>query len=251
MFTERWLARLSRVTGNTAEMREVLEGHTATAVRCGAVKLEVPLRTEIALIDAESGRLDDAEQHLARCLEILAAGEDWLGLAGRVALAEAVLAAARRRNEDAEAHFERAIETFRRMTLPWDEAEAHELWARAGARFLRGRNRRAFVWEKLGAARLVYERIGAGQPWLDRLDAEQHRLLATGGAERETYPDGLTEREVSVLRLLAGGESNREISNRLVISLRTVERHITNIYAKIGARGKADATAYALRNSLT
>jgi DNA-binding NarL/FixJ family response regulator len=53
------------------------------------------------------------------------------------------------------------------------------------------------------------------------------------------------------LRLLAGGRSNREVAADLVLSVRTVERHITNIYAKIGARGKADATAYALRHSLS
>jgi DNA-binding NarL/FixJ family response regulator len=57
--------------------------------------------------------------------------------------------------------------------------------------------------------------------------------------------------KVEVLRLIAGGKSNREIADELVLSVRTVERHITNIYAKIDARGKADATAYALRHSLT
>jgi ATP/maltotriose-dependent transcriptional regulator MalT len=67
---------------------------------------------------------------------------------------------------------------------------------------------------------------------------------------KTVYPDGLSEREVDVLRLIAGGSSNREIASELVISVRTVERHITNIYGKIGARGKADATSYALRQSL-
>jgi pimeloyl-ACP methyl ester carboxylesterase/DNA-binding CsgD family transcriptional regulator len=60
----------------------------------------------------------------------------------------------------------------------------------------------------------------------------------------------LTAREVDVLRLIAGGATNREIADKLVVSARTVERHITHIYGKIGARGKADATAYALRHSL-
>jgi DNA-binding NarL/FixJ family response regulator len=55
---------------------------------------------------------------------------------------------------------------------------------------------------------------------------------------------------VQILRLIAAGKSNREIGDALVISVRTVERHITNIYNKIGAGGKADATAYTLRNSL-
>jgi DNA-binding CsgD family transcriptional regulator len=64
-------------------------------------------------------------------------------------------------------------------------------------------------------------------------------------------PDGLTARETEVLRLVASGRSNREIAEELVLSVRTVERHVTNLYAKIGARGKADATAYAFRHGLT
>ena len=65
-----------------------------------------------------------------------------------------------------------------------------------------------------------------------------------------TYPDGLTGREVEVLRLVAQGSSNRDIAAELVLSARTVERHLTNIYSKIGARGRADATAYALGHGL-
>jgi len=61
---------------------------------------------------------------------------------------------------------------------------------------------------------------------------------------------GLTAREADVLRLVARGQSNNEIAAELVLSVRTVERHITNLYGKIDARGKADATAYAIRNSL-
>lgn len=70
----------------------------------------------------------------------------------------------------------------------------------------------------------------------------------------QTYPDALTEREVDVLRLIAAGQSNQEIAAALVLSLRTVERHISNIYQKIGATGRiarATATAYALKNGLT
>jgi non-specific serine/threonine protein kinase len=60
----------------------------------------------------------------------------------------------------------------------------------------------------------------------------------------------LTARERDVTRLIAGGLSNREIAEELVVSVRTVERHITNLYAKLGARGKAAAIAYALRHGL-
>jgi len=62
--------------------------------------------------------------------------------------------------------------------------------------------------------------------------------------------DGLTGRELEVLRLVAGGSTNNEIADDLVLSVRTVERHIGNIYAKIGARGRADATAYALTRNI-
>ena len=63
-------------------------------------------------------------------------------------------------------------------------------------------------------------------------------------------PDGLTHREVEVLRLIAVGRSSRKVAEELVLSIRTVERHITNIYGKINARGRADATAYALGHEI-
>jgi non-specific serine/threonine protein kinase len=74
---------------------------------------------------------------------------------------------------------------------------------------------------------------------------------AEGPVTSDPFADGLTARELEVLRLVASGRSNREIAEELVLSVRTVERHVTNLYAKIGARGKADATAYAFRHALT
>jgi DNA-binding CsgD family transcriptional regulator/tetratricopeptide (TPR) repeat protein len=62
--------------------------------------------------------------------------------------------------------------------------------------------------------------------------------------------NGLTAREREVLGLLATGKTNQEIADALVLSLRTVERHTVNIYAKIGARGRAEAVGYALRHDL-
>ncbi len=53
-----------------------------------------------------------------------------------------------------------------------------------------------------------------------------------------------------MLRLIAVGKSSRDVAEELVLSIRTVERHITNIYGKINARGRADATAYALGHEL-
>ena len=61
-----------------------------------------------------------------------------------------------------------------------------------------------------------------------------------------TYPAGLTAREVEVLRLIAQGRTNREIASQLVLSQRTVQRHISNLYAKIEVRNRSQATAFAL-----
>jgi pimeloyl-ACP methyl ester carboxylesterase/DNA-binding CsgD family transcriptional regulator len=63
-------------------------------------------------------------------------------------------------------------------------------------------------------------------------------------------PGGLTPRELEVLRLLARGETNAEIARQLGLSVNTVERHVSNLYRKIDARGRADATAFAVRRGI-
>ena len=61
---------------------------------------------------------------------------------------------------------------------------------------------------------------------------------------------GLSSRETEVLRLLAGGDSNGQITAQLGLSINTVERHVVNLYRKIDARGRAEATAWAIRNGV-
>jgi DNA-binding CsgD family transcriptional regulator/tetratricopeptide (TPR) repeat protein len=60
------------------------------------------------------------------------------------------------------------------------------------------------------------------------------------------YPANLTQRQVQVLRLIAAGKTDREIERELSISVRTVQRHVADIYVKIGARNRSEATAFAL-----
>lgn len=64
------------------------------------------------------------------------------------------------------------------------------------------------------------------------------------------YPDGLTFRQVEVLRLLAQGQTVAQIAERLVVSPRTVSTHITSIYRKIQAGSRSAATRYAIKNGL-
>ena len=87
------------------------------------------------------------------------------------------------------------------------------------------------------------------QPFLDRALALEEKA-ESGPVRAPAYPDGLTQREVEVLGLIASGNSNREVAAELVLSVRTVERHIFNIYRKIDANGRAAATAYAIRHNL-
>lgn len=61
---------------------------------------------------------------------------------------------------------------------------------------------------------------------------------------------GITAREAEVLRLVAAGRSNREIAEELNISVNTVERHVNNVYTKIGASNRVEAASYAVRNGL-
>ena len=109
--------------------------------------------------------------------------------------------------------------------------------------------------------------VHAGQTHLD--PAVQERLVAavirspdpaelagTGTGGRETRegrkpPDGLTAREAEVLALLASGLSNAEIGQRLYLSHATVKTHINRIFAKTGARDRAQAVRYAYQHGLT
>jgi DNA-binding CsgD family transcriptional regulator len=72
-----------------------------------------------------------------------------------------------------------------------------------------------------------------------------------GGVRDEAgVAHGLTSREADVLRLIAAGCTSQEIADRLVISIHTVDRHITHIYQKLGVRGRAEAVAFAFTQGI-
>ena len=70
------------------------------------------------------------------------------------------------------------------------------------------------------------------------------------GALRETDDAGLSPREVEVLRLVADGLSNRAIGERLVISDKTVGRHVSNLFCKLGVHNRAQATRIAMERGI-
>jgi ATP/maltotriose-dependent transcriptional regulator MalT len=96
-------------------------------------------------------------------------------------------------------------------------------------------------WE-LEAARAVFDRLGAG-PDIARVDS-----LATSPEATATH--GLSQRELQVLRLVARGATNKSIAADLVLSERTIDRHVSNIFAKLRVSSRAAATAYAYEHDL-
>jgi DNA-binding NarL/FixJ family response regulator len=97
--------------------------------------------------------------------------------------------------------------------------------------------------------------VCAGQRWVDpRMAAMLSGDLGAvePGAEHASprQDNGLTERELEIVRLVASGYKNREVSESLRISERTVKTHLTNIFQKLGVRDRVGLVMFALRNGL-
>ncbi len=146
-----------------------------------------------------------------------------------------------------------------RRGIPWLPVDiARGLASRIpGARLnlLEGESPAPYLGDSEAAAEAIEEFLDAADtPSIQsgpRVPGISAVALQAGPEQRRPAPsDGLTAREIQVLRLVAGGQTNREIAGELVLSVKTVDRHIANIYGKIGARGRADATAYALTRAL-
>ena len=129
----------------------------------------------------------------------------------------------------------RAWRIWQDLDAPYEAARTRELVAEACRRL--GDDEAAKL--ELEAARETFRELGA-MPDLARTEPR--------GDLRDRH--GLTPRELEVLRLLAAGHSNKVIATHLVLSDRTVERHVSNILAKLGASSRAGATAYAYEHRL-
>lgn len=145
----------------------------------------------------------------------------------------------------AEGDAQAACETLRRAWTAWRELDAP--YEAARVRVLVAQACRALGDEdtagmELDAARVVFEQLGAA-PDLARVDSLVRRATSS-------EPHGLTPRELQVLRLVAGGRTNKAIAAELVLSERTVDRHVSNIFAKLGVSSRAAATAYTYEHRL-
>src|SRR4030095_167788 len=172
------LAILLRVRG-AAQRASLALGEAVAEIGEANVRSEMQMRPALSRAHAELGQYDAAEQELARCREIVAAGEDWRGMSGDVALAAAVLAAARGRYQEAEGEFEAALSIFFRYSAPWEEADTLE----CGASALVAAGDRARAAEKFDAAIEVYRRIGAPERWIERVTSMREVVMATASED--------------------------------------------------------------------
>jgi len=131
---------------------------------------------------------------------------------------------------------------------------AFDVWAKVGAPYIAARIRvlLAGAYRALGdfdgaeleldAARRVFEDLGAA-PALAALAIASQSTKRSG-----TY--GLSPRELEVLRLVATGKSNKAIARSLFVSERTIDRHVSNVFAKLNVSSRAAATAFAYEHDL-
>lgn len=166
---------------------------------------------------------------------IVAAGvPDWYMSSNDLTVAR--LASVLDRSEQAAGGFEAARERLEnhgqwpmRAIVDFDEALARRRRGQPGSA------------ELLLAAETQFEKLGM-TVWSERVAGLRR--------SRGNRPDGLTRREVQVLRLVASGLTGRQIAEQLVLSVHTIERHLHNAYVKIGARNRAEASAYTARHRL-
>jgi DNA-binding NarL/FixJ family response regulator len=130
-----------------------------------------------------------------------------------------------------------ARRVWRELDAPYEEARARVLVARACHALADEDTARL----ELESSRRIFERLGA-EPELAQIGTGP----GGGGAIH-----GLTTRELEVLHLIATGMTNQAIADELFLAVKTVDRHVSNIFTKLGVSSRAAATAYAYRHGLS
>jgi ATP/maltotriose-dependent transcriptional regulator MalT len=151
-----------------------------------------------------------------------------LSTRGRLELAQHDVAAAC-------SHLRQAVDSWQALDVPYEVATVRTLLGQA----LREGGDEPAAGESFAAAAALFDQIGA------HLDA---RLVFRD--TKPALPAGLSERELQVLRLVAAGLTNNEIARELYLSAKTVSRHLSNIFTKIGVTSRAAATAFAFEHDL-
>jgi len=226
------LLRLAEGNGEGAQqsIRRILSETTDTLLRAKLLFPYVEIMLEVG--DAASARAAAAElTEIADRYDTPALHAVARQSVGAVLLAEGDA-------ERALAELRRAWETWRELEAPYEAGRVRVMIA-LGCRLLGDEESAAL---ELDVARRVLAELGA-EPDVARVD-----LLLRKETDPATH--GLTQRELEVLRLLATGKTNRAIAADLVLAEKTIDRHVTNIFAKLRVSSRSAATAYAYEHRL-
>jgi DNA-binding CsgD family transcriptional regulator len=221
-----WLARGRTTAAITAIHRLLAEAHDPVHR-----SWMLPAAVEV-LVSARL--LDEARQHADELTGIASAfGHSALRAMAAYAAANVELASGEL--EDALSHARESCRLWSGVGAPYETARARVLVARA----LRELGDEDSATTEFAAARRAFAEVGAA-PAATEVD----RLLG------RARPAGLTERELEVLKLVAEGRSNPDIARVLVLSHKTVERHLSNIFTKLDVPSRTAAAAYAHEHGL-
>jgi ATP/maltotriose-dependent transcriptional regulator MalT len=240
---QRLAIELSLDKGDLASAREWLEAHERWLSWSGAVLGLSEAQVLRARYELASGNSEEAYRHTEQALAHASEPRQPLALLAAHRL-RGELDNATGRSKAADEHLHAALELADACSAPYERALT--LLALAELRVAEGTN--MDVSAPLEEVRGICSDLGAA-PALARADALAAQISG-GGRAASAYPAGLTRREAEVLGYLAVGHSNKEIAAELFLSERTVERHITNVYRKIGTHRRTEAMAFALRHGL-
>jgi ATP/maltotriose-dependent transcriptional regulator MalT len=211
-----------------ASVRRTLaqESHRLTRARL------LSAQVEIAIAGTDLPTATDAAQELAEIAREY----------GSVAL-EAAAAFAQGRVELAAGQAPAALVSLRR---------ASELWQTADCPFEAAETRRAvgLACREVGDADGAELALSSALTVFEQLGAKTEAGRTAEQLSERPSVAGLTAREIEVLRLVAAGKSNREIAAELYLSVKTVARHLSNIFSKIDVSSRTAATAFAYEHGL-
>ncbi len=200
------LGRFARCGNQRIEAEAYLNEGLAASVAWPDVNRELFIRIELAIFNADLGRLTQALKHLPRCREIVDDGQDWRGHRGAVAYTSSIIAAAEciakvkgteqlwaipsertrpiKLPDKVAEGFSAAIEIFRRYHAPWEEASVLAYWSRV---LLASGHHRESV-EKFNLGFAIFDSLEAPPLLTDRVQAEIFRFVALSNRPTSASP---------------------------------------------------------------
>lgn len=262
------LARIEAARGRAGKCTEHARHFRALIEGRGAELVSPYMEAALGLLDLGTGKDRDAAarlhdlqqqvtaaglrepvvlQHQADLIEACLAADDFSGaqaaldeLTGQVqqapsAWGRAVSARCRGLVHAAEDAFEEALRHHEQLPDPYAKARTQLAYGR----FLRRRKKRGDARRPLVAARQVFERLHA-DPWTALAERELRAAGFDTPVRRGHEPVALTERETQIAVLVTKGHTNREVAAALFLSDKTVEYHLSHIYAKLSVRSRVE-----------